>query len=1519
MKKGLFTHLTMIVAALFSVNLAAQTFSRVKIPVKHDAPPKSLQWSYRKPPPPSSTNGFKTPIPVLTASGHLLNKLLTKSVGDGTTLNGNVVAANNWTEENTHYGIYSLDAKADFELTPVKENAELNSTMAVYVKGKYYTFDFQEIFGMLLELSCTVYDAETWEIVHTYSNEQTWNNVPVSSALTYDAVTDQVYAVTYNADLSGCDLSIMNQENGSFTRVSGLSRTFITLAATPDGTLYALADDGVLYSLDKNTGKEQRVGNTGLSPKYSQATTCDPVTGKLYWAFLNDQETALYEINTSTGTAYKIGDMPHGEEMAGLFIQSPEFPQTAPAPVTDLRFTPGLAGSLNGTISCIAPARNLKGDDLSGTLKVTLYSGNDKISVQEVTPGKTVELKNYTFKANELYTLYAIASNSVGSGPKQSITVYVGKDAASAPAGVTLSINDKQGNLSWTAPTTGLNDGYVDPAQISYKIVRHAGDDQGTFIHTTKAGITSYTDQIPAITANYSYAVTALYNNQEGGTALSNRVLSVGAYELPFYDDFSDGELSRILYTFIDVDQDGHDNQSRWFWKEDEKLMQFCADNQHVGNDWLITPGIHLDGKNMYNLGFNMNMGAPSNLRVTIGTSPDPKNHSTVLDLNNINEGNKTSHTTQVKVPEDGIYYLGFYAYSGLESYYLNLFDISLDKGMSTGVPDSVYHFKVVPGEKGQTSAKLSFNAPETLINGQAIPGSLKIKAYRNEKLMKEFPVTPGEAVEWTDENPGTGNTVYRLVPVLDEQAGLASSQTVWIGFDISEPVKDLTVKTVDHNMHVQLAWKAPGKGINGAWFDPNAVTYSVWRSYDGDNFSPIADNIKSLTYTDIQIEEELAGRQDSYFYAVTADTKGGVSTAVTQIIAIGTPYNIPEWESFPDGKFHITPWTTESVEGSFSWECMKKDAKAGVYPQDKDNGFIKFNSYWGGNTVSRLKTPVFDLTGSKNPSFSFFMFHWKAGDVEADGKKTKIALEISVDGGDFEQIGESITAAYDQEGWIEHRISLSEYKNARQVQFGLTGSTDNSWMYYYVDNIRIEEQEEYDLAVSGFDGTENATTNEEGNYTLTYFNRGTKTASGYTLDLYQDDQPVQSLKGEEIRPGESKTIDMKTVLNAAKAGKECTFYARIVYDKDANTNNNQSTPVNTSVKGTWYPVVEDLRGKSNGNRISLSWTAPVIPAEITETTDGAEGYEPFIIDNIGNWITYDGDERGCGYQTNLPEYPNRGVNQAFQVWVPGDLDGVTAEKFPELQPRTGEQCFISWYANTNIDGQAAYNDDYLISPEVMGGTKVRFYIHRISEQTTGEYYQIMYSATTRNPEDFQVLQEGEAGFEWEKAEATLPADARYFAIHYTAKDCMGILVDDISYTSAIFALKIKGFNVFRDEQKLNDALLTTPAFVDPDLTDDKYAYQVSVVYDRGESDASRAIEILTGVGIEEAKTAVQVYTGNGRIVVLTENTQPVVVYTIDGKQVGASTVNGKEYFSVEKGIYLIKVGKKVAKVAVNN
>ncbi len=67
-------------------------------------------------------------------------------------------------------------------------------------------------------------------------------------------------------------------------------------------------------------------------------------------------------------------------------------------------------------------------------------------------------------------------------------------------------------------------------------------------------------------------------------------------------------------------------------------------------------------------------MGAPSNLRVTIGTSTDPATHHEIMDLKDINESWMTPYKCDFSVKEEGDYYVGLYNYSTKESFYFNLF-----------------------------------------------------------------------------------------------------------------------------------------------------------------------------------------------------------------------------------------------------------------------------------------------------------------------------------------------------------------------------------------------------------------------------------------------------------------------------------------------------------------------------------------------------------------------------------------------------------------------------------------------------------------------------------------------------------------------------------------------------------------------------------------------------------------------------------------------------------------------------
>lgn len=1001
-----------------------------------------------------------------------------------------------------------------------------------------------------------------------------------------------------------------------------------------------------------------------------------------------------------------------------------------------------------------------------------------------------------------------------------------------------------------------------------------------------------------------------------------------------FYDDFSDKDYCLANYTYLDPDNDAilEDNgfyKNRWFWKEDEKLMQFCSDNVHVGNDWLMTPVLHLNGRDSYRLRFDINMGALSNLRVTLGTSSDPKDHQIELfKKEEFHDQSRTSYSVDFMVPEPGDYYIGFYNYNGLDGFYFNLFDVFVEKAFSGLLPAAVDNLEIRAGDNGEEKVYFAFDTPAKKINGDALEGNLKVNIYRDDEKIHTMDAEPSHSYTWEDAGVKSGNHAYRIVCENAEGEGFPVNQTLFVGSDLPDVVGNLTAKVINEGMAVAMSWEAPVKGANDGYFNIEDVTYSVLRSEDGENFTLVQDGIKDLQYTDTSVESALAGRpyqQESFYYAVVAVNPAGNSAANPQFLVVGKPYDIPTGESFPNGQFNIYPWTTNPVIGYFGWECMRSDSDAGMYPQDSDKGFIKFSSIWGDEEVdSRLLTPMISLKGAEDPCLTFFMYHWNE-EVE-DGGKTTLTIEISEDGGaTFKSLCEPIKAVQKEQGWVEHKISLKDYAGKSALRLALRGYMACNWMYYYVDNICIEENMDYDLSVLSVSGPTQVSMNEEISIDFSYYNRGNKVAEGYKLNLYEDDVKVSSISGEPVNPNESKVVEIKHKTSAFLGGKEVAYRVEIEYDADEKSSNNSSPVITTLVSGTWYPTVENLSGKSTDGAVKLTWTKPEIPTEIQETIDGAEDYEPFAISGFGNWLVYDGDQRGSGGHAYLPEHPHYGENQAYQVWSPYYLEPDTVNweaNFPHFLPRSGEQCFISWYASVTVydyneEGEwgpiPPWNDDWLISEEVLKGSHLSFYIKRIDPNTANEKYEILYSATDQKIESFVKLEEREAGADWELVELDLPADARYFAIRYVAKECWGIMIDDITYTSAIYGLEVKGYNVFRDGKKLNTELLTSASYEDKEVVKGQtYEYRISAVYNLGESVVSDPILITYDdpdslSEVEERN--ITIYGKESCLIVECPTVEEVSVYSVTGVELFTGCVDqGILQIPLNHGTYIVEI-----------
>lgn len=992
------------------------------------------------------------------------------------------------------------------------------------------------------------------------------------------------------------------------------------------------------------------------------------------------------------------------------------------------------------------------------------------------------------------------------------------------------------------------------------------------------------------------------------------------AYELPFRHDLQWMDPDQILseYTFIDLDQDGivsgeSAQYNKWFFKPDENLIQYCVDQENPveGNDWLMGPGIHLDGKNIYRVAIDFNMGGRSDLRITIGTSKDPADHKTVLDLPNRNDGWwTTTYSADFTVPTDGVYYVGIYNHTAPEGYWMNLFSLEVTKGISSAVPQQVSDLTVTADENGAMGATVSFVTPEFNAAGEKLDGPMTMNIYRNDELATSIECQPGESATWHDDDPVNGYNIYRVVGVMDGDEGVAVSAQAWVGCDLPEAISMNTLRTLNRNMNVYLDWNACEKGKNGGYFDPEEVTYSIYRGYDRNQMELIAEGLKQLSYTDCDIASLVEDRQEGYFYGVAAVNSAGQTLSSARIVSVGLPYDFPEKESFTNGRLDLNPWLTESLSGDFSWAIVQSDE--GVNPIDHDNGMSKFYSYWGGWTDCRLKSPVFSMENTENPVFNVWMLHWNEEDVSWDGGATRLIVEISVDGGEWMPIGEPLLAG-SVYGWQEHSLSLSDYKNAETIQIALRGQTDNDWMYYYIDSLTFEEKAETDLMLTEFYGSQESEIDGQCVWAATYFNRGSETAKDVVLELFDGDKVLASYPSDDLQPGQSAYALLSYSFSAAQTGHH-DVWAKITCLSDEDGGNDASRVLDVFVAPSGYPVVTEINGEMDAlGQPYIYWTEPEIPSRDVQTSDGAEEYDSWSISGFGNWLSVDRDELGSGRYTNLPWWPNSEINQAFMIWAPTEE---MLEIEPTLRPCSGDKCFICWMAN-EFDWWTwddPVNDDWLISPEVGPASSIRFMVR--GDYTPGETYEVLYSSTGRDPEDFAALLQAEASSEWEEVLVQLPENARYFAIRYTASFRGALMVDDISYSPINAWLELEGYDIFRDGLKINDVLVEDREYTDAAASAGDHRYSVAAVYDRGTSNASEEITVLsTKVNAQTASADVAVSAREGQLEVKSVRPANVQISDASGRLMYNGCVEGTRTFGFAPGIYFVKTQDSTFKV----
>ncbi len=180
-------------------------------------------------------------------------------------------------------------------------------------------------------------------------------------------------------------------------------------------------------------------------------------------------------------------------------------------------------------------------------------------------------------------------------------------------------------------------------------------------------------------------------NNTMSETIVNVPLISANSYTETFTPkpygwsiEDANGDGTSWTYTKMIVDELGYDEEAG---HNDSAAFMYSFNQYSAANDYLYSSCIEFEAGQEYQLSFWTKVRRsflPEKLEVFIGSEPN-KNamNQSIINLDNITNTNYEETSVSFEVPQSGVYYLGFKAYSDADMFALLLDDVSLSKIVS--------------------------------------------------------------------------------------------------------------------------------------------------------------------------------------------------------------------------------------------------------------------------------------------------------------------------------------------------------------------------------------------------------------------------------------------------------------------------------------------------------------------------------------------------------------------------------------------------------------------------------------------------------------------------------------------------------------------------------------------------------------------------------------------------------------------------------------------------------------------
>ena len=627
---------------------------------------------------------------------------------------------------------------------------------------------------------------------------------------------------------------------------------------------------------------------------------------------------------------------------------------TAPLAVTALAVTPAAMGAMEATVSWVNPSKTNVDTDLESISKAVV--SRDGVEIAMLTEGLKVGEPTTFVDANlsEAGKYEYSVVVYLGENPSQAATVtspWIGKDTEVGNVSDVKAevIDDHTVSLTFTPVTVGINGGYVDPADVAYRIDRKAGSNNAETIED------AYTGELPYIDSNvnglnsYQYSVYTIYQGENMTSTFapptSNDVILGGAMDVPYSQDFTD--TNNHFFTFF------HGEGSTRNWTvSSSKYLDYWG---NPADAYAVTPGINLEAGKAYELSFSTwRTGTEKPLYVRLGKEASADGLDTQLFYENIDNGISSTRTVTFSVAEDGVYYVGFHCFGTVDSYN----DLYVDNITIKEIPVAplaAVDFTATAGEKGALTALLEWTNPTENNAGGELSAISKavIKRGNSEIATIEENLTPGLKATFADETiPEAGKYTYSITLYLgDNESETVTASTEWVGIDTPKPLENAVATLGEDGKTMTITWDAVSEtGVNGGYVDIDAVTYSVVRRPDG---YEVAAEVAGNSVTD-NVEAVSLGM---YFYEISIDQYPDLAatTEKTQLgdaieVTFDTPY-LPDFSSADT--FEL--WTlTNGGEGTGMWKYNEKD-------ETLETGFI-FNQPYAFTAPLKMRAGTYKV-----------------------------------------------------------------------------------------------------------------------------------------------------------------------------------------------------------------------------------------------------------------------------------------------------------------------------------------------------------------------------------------------------------------------------------------------------------------------------------------------------------------------------------------------------------------------------